>query len=86
MTIKNPTRDAETFTRQFARIKARDAERASRIQNAPIQAETEVSRAEMSFEEWTDLMFNTLCGAYRIDPVEDVEALLRAKGSVNAKL
>lgn len=48
MTIENPTRNAEAFARQFARIKARDAERASRIQNAPIQTETEASRAGMA--------------------------------------
>lgn len=50
MTIKNPTTDPVKFARQFARIKARDAERASRIQNAPIQAETDASRADMALD------------------------------------
>ena len=50
MSIHNPTMNAETFARQFARIKARDAERASRAQNAPNRAETEVSRATMALD------------------------------------
>jgi hypothetical protein len=45
VTIKNPTMDAETFARQFARIKAQDAERASRARIAPVSAETEAARA-----------------------------------------
>ena len=44
MTIKNPTMDAETFARQFARIRERDAERASRAQIAPVSTETEAPR------------------------------------------
>lgn len=40
----NPTLDADKFARQFARIKARDAERASRIQNGAKLAEMDASR------------------------------------------
>lgn len=43
--IHNPTMDAAKFARQFARIRERDADRASRIQNVPKVAETEASRA-----------------------------------------
>ncbi len=52
MIIKNPTMDAETFARQFARIRERDAERASRAQIATVSAETEAPRAMMACSEF----------------------------------
>lgn len=52
MTIKNPTMDAETFARQFARIKAQDAERTSRARIAPVSAETAASRTPMTCSEF----------------------------------
>ncbi len=52
MIIKNPTMDAETFARQFARIKAQDAERASRAQIESVSTETEVPRAPMACSEF----------------------------------
>ena len=44
--IQNPTMDPDKFARQFARIKARDAERASRAKNSPVLTETDAPRAD----------------------------------------
>ena len=44
--IQNPTMDPAKFARQFARIRERDAERASRAQIKPVSTETEAPRAD----------------------------------------
>jgi hypothetical protein len=44
--------DPAKFARQFARIRERDTERASRARIAPVSAETEAARAPMSCSEF----------------------------------
>lgn len=63
MTIHNPTMDPAKFARQFARIKARDAERAPRAQIASIQAETDASRVFVAFDADRVRRFRALLGS-----------------------